>query len=54
MTRYREAPTVEGSSLVNVSPEKLWPSATDIELIASLSTELQRVRRRQRSPTRRC
>lgn len=44
MTRYSEAPTVEASTLVNATPEKLWPLVTDIELIASLSTELQRVR----------
>jgi Polyketide cyclase / dehydrase and lipid transport len=44
MTRYCEAPTVEASTLVNATPEKLWPLVTDIELIASLSTELQRVR----------
>ena len=44
MTRYSEAPTVEASTLVNAPPETLWPLITDIELIASLSTELQRVR----------
>jgi hypothetical protein len=35
---------VEASTVVNATPEKLWPLVTDIELIASLSTELQRVR----------
>lgn len=44
MTRYSEAPMVEASTLVNATPEKLWPLIIDIELIASLSTELQRVR----------
>ncbi|HTK64410.1 MAG TPA: SRPBCC family protein [Pseudonocardia sp.] len=44
MARYSEAPTVEASTLVNSTPETLWPLVTDMELIASLSTELQRVR----------
>jgi uncharacterized protein YndB with AHSA1/START domain len=44
VTRYSEKPTVEASTLVKASPEKLWPLITDIELIASLSTELQRAR----------
>lgn len=35
---------MEASTLVNATPETLWPLVTDIELIASLSTELQRVR----------
>jgi uncharacterized protein YndB with AHSA1/START domain len=44
MARYSEAPTVEASMLVKASPEELWPLVTDMELLASLSSELQRVR----------
>ncbi len=44
MTRYSEAPTVQLTILVAAPPQRLWPLVTDLELIASLSTELQSVR----------
>ncbi|MBV9315621.1 MAG: SRPBCC family protein [Pseudonocardia sp.] len=44
MVRYSDTPAVEVSTLVAAPPERLWPLVTDIELIASLSTELRRVR----------
>ena len=41
--RYADGPTAESEILVAAPAEALWPLVTDLELLSSLSTELQRV-----------
>lgn len=41
--RYADAPSVQQEVFVAAAPETLWPLVTDLDLIATLSSELQQV-----------
>lgn len=41
--RYADGPTVEVSTWIDASPQRVWEFASDINVIAESSTELQRV-----------
>jgi hypothetical protein len=41
--RYRDAPTVQGSTVVTAAPERVWDLVTDITLPARFSGELATV-----------
>lgn len=41
--RYADGPTVEATVQVAAPPERVWEFASDIHLVASVSTELQEV-----------
>lgn len=41
--RYADAPTVESVIHIAAPPERVWELVTDIHLLATFSTELQRV-----------
>jgi len=44
VVRYSDVPKVEASTEVAAPPQDLWPLVTDLDLLAELSGELQRVR----------
>jgi uncharacterized protein YndB with AHSA1/START domain len=41
--RYADTPSVEVQTWINASPERVWSLVSDVELMPSLSSELQRV-----------
>lgn len=41
--RYADLPTVEVQTWIDASPERVWPLVADIELMPTLSDELQSV-----------
>jgi len=41
--RYADTPTVEVSTWIDATPDRVWQLASDIDVIAQSSTELQRV-----------
>lgn len=41
--RYADIPTVEVGTWINASPERVWALVADVDLMPSLSPELQRV-----------
>ncbi|KAA1248982.1 SRPBCC family protein [Mycobacterium simiae] len=41
--RYADQPTVEASTWIDAEPERVWSLVSDIELMATLSNELQAV-----------
>ena len=41
--RYADTPTVEVETWINASPERVWSLVSDVGLMPSLSSELQRV-----------
>ncbi|MEU6037016.1 SRPBCC family protein [Actinomadura sp. NPDC047616] len=42
--RYADRPTVEADTWVDAPPERVWTFVSDVELMPSMSTELQSVR----------
>jgi uncharacterized protein YndB with AHSA1/START domain len=41
--RYAEKPTVQGQTWIDASPERVWRIVADVELMPTMSNELQRV-----------
>lgn len=41
--RYADSPTVEGSTWIDAEPDRVWGLVSDIALMPTLSSELQRV-----------
>ncbi|MCU1681501.1 MAG: cyclase/dehydrase [Amycolatopsis sp.] len=41
--RYADTPSVEVRTWINASPERVWSLVSDVDLMPSLSSELQRV-----------
>lgn len=41
--RYAEKPTVQARTWIDASPERVWQIVADVELMPSMSKELQRV-----------
>jgi uncharacterized protein YndB with AHSA1/START domain len=41
--RYADTPTVEASTWIDASPERIWPLVSDVALMPNMSGELQAV-----------
>ncbi|HEX4223389.1 MAG TPA: SRPBCC family protein, partial [Pseudonocardiaceae bacterium] len=41
--RYADKPTVQARTWIAASPERVWRIVADVELMPSMSNELQRV-----------